>query len=138
MTIFDNGDTRIANPPLGLGLGCTPYDCNSRGMAVTFTEPTGDCTISCTPGTVTPVVSLDLGGYSLAMGGGQLLANGNYFFENPIVVDLLAGTTTSYSVELAPTPPAPQVGAAVVLLKIAGPQTYRGWQLPSLYVAPTT
>jgi len=129
MTLFDNGDTRIALPPLGLGSGCSPYDCNSRGMAVTFSESTMQ---------VTPVVSLDLGTYSLAMGSAQLLSNGNYFFENPIVFNILSGTTTGYSMELAPTPPAPQVGAAHVILNVSGPEHYRGWQLPSLYNPPTT
>ena len=35
MTVFDNGNTRISPPPIGLGgsPGCLPYDCNSRGMA---------------------------------------------------------------------------------------------------------
>jgi hypothetical protein len=138
ITLLDNGDTRISNPPLGLGAGCQPLDCDSRGMAVNFTQPVGNCVTSCTPGTVTPVVSLDLGGYSTAMGSADLLGNGNYFFENAIVVDLLAGATYGYSLEFGPTPPAPQVGPADVLLNLSAPQHYRGWQLPSLYDPPTT
>ena len=31
-------------------------------------------------------VSFDLGGFSTAMGSAELLANGNYFFLNPLVV----------------------------------------------------
>jgi hypothetical protein len=39
MLIFDNGDTRISPPPLGLGYpGCEPNDCNSRGMVLTVNE----------------------------------------------------------------------------------------------------
>lgn len=129
MTVFDNGNTRLAPPPLGLGVGCTPYDCHSRGMALTVNESTMQ---------VTPVVNLDLGSFSTAMGSAQLLANGNYFFENAIVVNLLAGSTVSYSIELAPTPAAPQAGPAHVLANVTGPQHYRGWQLSSLYVVPTT
>jgi hypothetical protein len=127
MTLFDNGNTRVASPPLGLGSKCKPYDCNSRGMALTFSE---------SGKTVTPVVSFDLGAYSTAMGSAQLLSNGNYFFEDPIVY---AGTSTvGYSMEIGPTPAAPQAGAADMLLNLVGPQHYRGWQMPTLYVPPTT
>jgi len=127
MTLFDNGDTRISPPPLGLGGGCGAHDCNSRGMAVTFSERSL---------TVTPVVSFDLGYYSLAMGSAQLLGNGNYFFENPIVIT--GGIATGYSMEIAPTPAAPQIGTADVLLNLAAPKHYRGWQMQSLYAPPTT
>ncbi len=127
MTLFDNGDTRIAAAPLGLGPACSPYDCHSRGMAVTFDETTMQ---------VTPVVSFDLGGYSVAMGSAQLLANGDYFFENPIVFARL--TNTAYSMEIAPTPAAPQAGPAAVLMDLSSPEHYRGWQMPSLYAPPTT
>ena len=129
MTLFDNGDTRLASPPLGLGSGCGPHDCNSRGMALTFNENTMQ---------VSPVVSLDLGSYSVAMGSAQLLSNGNYFFENPIVFNILTGTSSGFSMELAPTPPAPQAGAAHVILNVSGPQQYRAWQMQSLYLPPTT
>ena len=130
MTIFDNGDTRISSPPLGLGTTkCQKNDCNSRGMALTVDESTM---------TVTPVVSFDLGGYSAAMGSAQLLGNGDYFFENPIVFVLSQSATFGYSMEIAPTPAAPQEGPADVLMDVAGPQHYRGWQMPNLYAPPTT
>lgn len=129
MTLFDNGDTRVAPPPIGMGSACSPYDCDSRGMALAVNQNSMQ---------VTPVVSLDLGSYSTAMGSAQLLANGNYFFENPIVFDILTGSTLGFSMELAPTPPAPQAGAAHIIVNLAGPQHYRGWQLPSLYTVPTT
>jgi arylsulfate sulfotransferase len=129
MTIFDNGNTRVSPPPLGLGkANCPPYDCDSRGMALTVDESAM---------TVTPVVSFDLGAYSSAMGSAQLLANGNYFFENPLVLGSGQGVV-AYSVELAPTNPAPQVGPASVLLDIAAPEHYRAWLMPSLYEPPTT
>ena len=98
-------------------------------MALTFDETT-------TPMTVTPVVSLDLGSYSDAMGSAQLLANGNYFFENPLV--LVGTNTVSYSMEVGPTPAAPQVGPADILLDLQGPQHYRGWQMLNLYDPPIT
>jgi arylsulfate sulfotransferase len=129
-TIFDNGDTRTA--PVaegGLGGNCAPFDCDSRGMAITFSESTMQ---------VTPVVSFDLGSYSTAMGSAQLLSNGNYFFENPIVFVVSKGATFGYSMEIAPTNPSPQVGPASVKMNVAGPQHYRGFQMQSLYVPPTT
>jgi len=137
MTIFDNGNTRVSAPTEstggvpGLGTNCKPNDCDSRGMAITFNETTE--TVSVSPNGV----SLDLGAFSTAMGSADLLDNGNYFFENPIVV-LSANDTAGYSMELAPSPPAPQVGAADVLLNLSGPEHYRGWQMPSLYFPPTT
>jgi len=65
-----------------------------------------------------------------------LLANGDYFFENPIVIT--GGIATGYSMEIAPTPAAPQIGTADVLLNLAAPKHYRGWQMQSLYAPPTT
>ena len=60
MLVFDNGDTRISPPPLGLGYpGCEPNDCNSRGMVLTVNESAL---------TVTPVLSANLGVYSSASG----------------------------------------------------------------------
>ena len=133
MTLFDNGDTRIANAPLGLGANCDPTggpnDCDSRGIALTVDTAKME---------VTPVVSFDLGGYSTAMGSAQLLSDGNYFFVNPIVFVLAKGATFGYSQEVAPTPAAPQVGPADFLMDLTGPQQYRGWQLQSLYNPPTT
>jgi len=133
MTLFDNGDTRKANAPLGLGEDCdpagSPEDCDSRGMALTVDVSTM---------TVTPVVSLDLGGYSTAMGSADLLSNGNYFFENPIVFVEVQhkSTTLGYSQEYGPTPAAPQMGVNNPVMEVAGPQHYRGWQMPSLYEPP--
>jgi hypothetical protein len=137
MTIFDNGNTRVSQPAAstggvpGMGTACGPNDCNSRGMAVAFDET--EMTVTVSPNGV----SLDLGKYSAAMGSAQMLANGNYFFENPLVLVSLS-TTAGYSLEVGPTPAVPQLGAANVLLNIAGPEHYRGWQMPNLYFPPTT
>jgi len=129
MTLFDNGDTRISAAPLGLGAACSPYDCDSRGMALTVDESNM---------TVTPVVSFDLGAYSTSMGSAQLLSNGNYFFTNPMVFVLAKDGTFAYGEEIDPTNPAPQTGPADVVMDVSGPQQYRGWQMPSLYAPPTT
>jgi arylsulfate sulfotransferase len=128
MTVFDNGNTRISTTPPGLGSACHPYDCDSRGQAFTFSEGNMQ---------VTPVANFDLGSYSAAMGSAQLLANGNFFFQNPLVLVNL-NTTAGYSLEIGPTPAAPQQGPANILLDISGPEHYRGWQMPSLYSPPTT
>jgi hypothetical protein len=113
MILFDNGDTRVAPPPLGLGSACAPNDCNSRGMALTVDE---------TNMTVSPVLSDNLGVYSAADGAAQLLADGNYFFHAALVVAISG--VTSQAIELAGT---------TQVLNIQGPQSYRGWQLTSLY-----
>ena len=137
LTVFDNGNTRVSQPNAstggvpGLGSACGPNDCDSRGMALSFDQTAHTVTVSPNG------VSLDLGSFSTAMGSAQLLANGNFFFENAIVFVNL-GNTDGYSMEFAPTPAAPQVGPANVLLNLSGPQHYRGWQMPSLYFPPTT
>jgi len=95
-------------------------------------------TVNQTALTVTPIVSFDLGGYSTAMGSADLLSNGDYFFENSIVFVLAQDATFGYSLEIAPTNPAPQVGPAVKVMDISGPQQYRAWQMLSLYGPPTT
>jgi len=125
MTLFDNGNTRIQMS----GSACKPYDCHSRGQANGFSESSM---------TVWPVVNFDLGSYSAAMGSAQLLGNGDYFFENPIVYVPLKNTSVGYSMEIGPTPAAPQMGAADLMLDLVGPQHYRGWQLQNLYSPPTT
>lgn len=119
MTIFDNGNTRVTQPPIGIGPG------NSRGMALTIDEVNLQAT---------PAISVDLGVYAAAMGSAQLLTNGNYFFEPPnvlVTLNLIAG----YSIQILPT-----VGTATgtQVLNVAGPQHYRGWQMQSLYTVPTT
>ena len=110
MLLFDNGDTRIALPPIGLGpTGCMPNDCDSRGMALEFNEATM---------TAAPLLSLDLGIYSPADGSAQLLSNGNYFFDAPLV--LTVNSVDNYAIE---------DGGVTV----QGPEGYRGWRMASLY-----
>jgi arylsulfate sulfotransferase len=114
MTIFDNGNTRISPPPLGLGAG------NSRCMALTFDETT----MQVTP----PVSSVDLGVFSTAMGSAQLLSNGDLYCFPAIVVVTL-NTLNSRSIELS---------GGTQVLNIQGPEGYRGWRMPSLYAPPIT
>jgi len=108
--VFDNGDTRIAPPPIGLGpTNCQPHDCDSRGMALQFNE---------TSMAVTPLLSSDLGVYSPADGSAQLLSNGNYFFQAPFVITL--NGILNYAIEIGG-------------VEVQGPEGYRGWRMPNLY-----
>jgi arylsulfate sulfotransferase len=116
MTLMDNGDTRL----IRLGRNCGPADCESRGMAVTFDETTMQ---------VAPVLMTALGVYAPANGSAQLLADGNYFFDATFVT-VTPNEVHSYAIEIGAN------GAPV--LDIAGPNTYRAWQVPSLYDPPTT
>jgi hypothetical protein len=125
MTIFDNGNTRVSRTPLGLGSKCGPHDCDNRGMAVTFSESTMQ---------VTPVLSVDLGYYSEAEGSAQLLGDGNYFFVLSLV-PLTLNNIVGFSMEVTPTP---ATGSANAIVKIQGPNHYRGWQVPNLYNPPIT
>jgi len=130
VTLMDNGNTRVGQPPLGLSRNCEPYDCDSRGMAFTIDQPAM---------TLTPLVSYDLGGFSTAMGSADLLSGGNYFFENAIVFVSVEVGTLGYSLEIGPdNPPAPEVGPMVPLMDISAWQQYRGWQMQSLYNPPAT
>jgi arylsulfate sulfotransferase len=112
LTLFDNGNTRVSPPPVGLGSG------NSRGMALRVNESKMQ---------VTPVLSVDLGVYSGALGSAQLLSNGNYFFLSGI---------PAYSIEILPTP---GTTTGTQVLNVGSPDySYRGWQMSSLYAPPTS
>jgi hypothetical protein len=125
MTLFDNGNTRVSAPPLGLGGSCGPSDCHSRGIALTVDE---------TNMQVTPVLSQDLGVFSTAMGSAQLLADGNYFFM-PGVVLITLNAIDSQCIQVVPG--AGTVKGALVY-NIQGGEAYRGWEMPNLYSPPTT
>jgi arylsulfate sulfotransferase len=111
LTVFDNGNTRVAPPPNGLGVPAY-----SRGMALTVDETNME---------VTPVLSVGLGVFCEVMGSAALLSNGNYFFQPAMPL--------SYDIQILPTAGAtgPQV------FNLSGPaNTYRAWQMPNLYQAP--
>jgi hypothetical protein len=112
LTVFDNANTRVAPPPIGLGKGY------SRGMALTVDE---------TNMQVSPVLSVTLGTYSPALGSAALLSNGNYFFQ--------PGLPMSYDIQILPSP-GTTTGTQVFNLKSPA-YSYRAWQMPSLYQPPT-
>jgi hypothetical protein len=68
------------------------------------------------------------------MGSGQLLNNGDYFFQPAIVITPQL-TEAGYSIEVAPLP---ATDLPSVLLDLQGPEHYRGWQMTSMYFPPTT
>jgi arylsulfate sulfotransferase len=119
MTVFDNGNTRVSAPPLGLGKG------HSRGMALDFDE---------TGMQVTPVLTQNLGAYAAAMGSAQLLTTGNYYFL-PAIVFLSVNDLVSDSLELLPTA---GTDTAVQVWNLQGPESYRAWRMSTLYDPPVT
>lgn len=112
LTLFDNGDTRV-----------TSQGGNSRCMALTMNESAKQ---------VTPVLSQDAGAYSPADGSIQLLANGNYYCFNPLVLVNLS-TEDSYSLEYVPTA---GTATGTNVLDVQGPDGYRGFRMPNLYNPP--
>jgi hypothetical protein len=63
--MYDNGNTRVSNPPLGLGKG------NSRGYVFSMNENAM---------TITVLLAQNLNYFCPGFGSAQLLANGDYFF----------------------------------------------------------
>jgi arylsulfate sulfotransferase len=112
LTVFDNGNTRVAPPPIGLGSGY------SRGMALTVDE---------TNMQVTPILCMPLGSYAYAMGSAALLSNGNYLFQ--------PGLPISHDIQILPSP-GTITGSQVFNLS-SPTYSYRAWQIPSLYQRPT-
>ena len=112
LTVFDNGNTRVAPPPIGLGTGY------SRGMVLSVDETTMQ---------VTPILTQPLGTYAGALGSAALQSNGNYFFQ--------PGVPVSYDIQILPvagTTTGPQA------FNMSSPAySYRAWQMPNLYSAPT-
>jgi len=106
LSLFDNGNTRHS-------LFSTA---NSRGYVLNVDE---------TNMTVTPILLVDLGGYSFALGSAYRLLNGNYHF--------LAGTLpgpVSQSIEVLPN------GTIGFSLQISNTSAYRSFRMLNLYTSP--
>jgi len=117
LTLFDNGNTRLFQ----MGVTCVPNDCDSRGIVLTVDE---------SKMRVKPMLSVDLGEYSSAVGSAQLLDNDNYF--------LLAGfveNTFGYSIEIQPTS---GTLSGKQVFNMQGTMGYRAWRMANLYTPPDT
>lgn len=106
IAMFDNGNTRVSPPPLGLGSG------DSRGYVLNIDQ---------TAKTVTPVLLADLGFFSMALGTAELLQDGHWEFE--------AGSDApnSQSIEVYPD------ATLSFTLQLNGSTTYRCFRMQTLY-----
>ena len=104
VSLFDDGNTRIAQS-----------GGNSRGQAIMLDE---------THMTATPVLNVDLGNYSFALGSAQRLLNGNYAFGS----GLANGNLTQVSEWTASGAPVSNI--------FGGLADYRAYRFRDLYSAP--
>jgi hypothetical protein len=112
LALFDNGNTRVSPPPIGLGSG------DSRGYVLTVDQ---------THKVVTPILLADLGVYSFALGTSELLANGDYHFEAGIINP---PPPFSEAIEVFPN------GTLGMTQKIST-ITYRTFRMVNLYTPPS-
>jgi arylsulfate sulfotransferase len=111
LAMFDNGNTRVSPPPLGLGSG------NSRGYVLYINQQTM---------VATPVLLADLGVFSSALGSAQLLANTDYAFDAGYVS---VSPATADAIEVSST------GTLGYTLQV-GSLSYRSFRLINLYSPP--
>jgi arylsulfate sulfotransferase len=112
LAMFDNGNTRVSPPPLGLGSGA------SRGYVLNVDQVNM---------VVAPTLLSDLGYYSYAFGSAELLSNGDYHFDAG-----LASTTPTYSEAIEVFPDA-TLGFS---MKVSNVSCYRSFRMASLYIPP--
>jgi arylsulfate sulfotransferase len=112
MAMFDNGNTRVAPPPLGLGSG------DSRGYVLNVDQ---------TNMVVTPTLLADLGFFSQALGSAELLSNGDYHFE---AGDGPTSPPYSDAIEVFPN-----ATLGFTMLTSNNP-CYRNFRMASLYTPP--
>jgi hypothetical protein len=81
---------------------------------------------------VTPELSVNLGEFSTSGGNAQLLPDGNYYFQLATVLISLS-SEDSFALEILP-----KAGALTgkQVLNVETTESYRGWQLISLYDPP--
>jgi arylsulfate sulfotransferase len=119
LAVFDNGNTRVQPPPLGLGLPQGTLDGDSRGYVLHVDQVNM---------VVTPILLDDLGFYSEALGTSELLTNGDYYFNAGF-----ADATPSYAQFIEVFPNATntftiQMGENV--------KAYRSIRMDNLYTVP--
>ena len=105
--VFDNGNTRIAPPPVGVGGG------DSRGYVFSLNE---------TNMTATVVLAANLTTYSPSFGSAQILANGNYAFLSGNI----DGQKSTQSLELLPS-------GTINSDFLWNTASYRWFRMPNLY-----
>jgi arylsulfate sulfotransferase len=105
--VFDNGNTRVAPPPLGVGGG------DSRGYVFSLNETTMKATVLIAPSLTT---------YSPSFGSAQLLANGNYAFLSGNI----DGKQSTQSLELLPS-------GDINSDFLWNTASYRWFRMPNLY-----
>lgn len=118
IAMFDNGNTRVAPPPLGLGLPPGTLDGDSRGWVADIDE---------TNKTVTPVLLSDIGFLSAALGTAELLSNGDYHFDAGFGP---GATPYAQFVESLPD------GTKSFTLQVTGARAYRAIRMNNLYTVP--
>jgi hypothetical protein len=111
LTLFDDGNARIANDPSG----------ESRGQVLTLNEKTMTASL---------VLNANLGNYSAALGAAQQLANGDYAFTSGF---LTYPNQHGESIEVHPD------GSLAYALESEGRYEYRSSRLNTLYgLSPIT
>ncbi len=111
LAMFDNGNTRVSAPPLGLGSG------DSRGYVLNVDQVNM---------VATPVLLANLGYYSLALGTAELLSNGDYHFDAGIGP---GNPSFSEAIEVFPN-------ASLGFIVKVDASSYRTFRLKSLYTPP--
>jgi arylsulfate sulfotransferase len=114
LSVFDNGNTRVAPAPVGLGGG------NSRGMVLSIDEVNR---------IVSPTLSVDLARFSVGGGSAQLLTNGNYSFD----AGGINGLAKVFSQSIEVVPGIPPAGTLNYTQQETG-SVYRSYRMPNLYV----
>jgi arylsulfate sulfotransferase len=111
LTVFDDGNTRVANDPTA----------HSRGQVLRIDEQNRVATL---------VLNADLGTYSPAVGSAQPLRNGNYHFDSGFIMDPSgSGNRVSQSLEVDPS------GNISYGIQF-GTIEYRSFRMNDLYDAP--
>jgi Arylsulfotransferase (ASST) len=118
LAMFDNGNTRVAPPPLGLGQPQGTPEGDSRGYVLNVDQVNM---------MVTPMVMADIGFFSEALGTAELLTNGDYHFDAGF-----ADVTPSYSQAIEVFPDA----ALGFTLEMNNVKSYRTIRMNSLYTEP--
>ncbi len=115
LSLHDNGNTRVAPPPVGLGSG------DSRGYVLSINQ---------TNMTATPLLLADMGVYAFAVGSAQRLSNGDYHFDEGYLTN---PAPYNQSTEVRPTSVQGTLGFK---FQLNGNFAYRSFRMSDLYTLP--